>query len=127
MVERAPVPASDHREDRILEALADPTMRAILLALNERAQPAPVIESELRMPHSSLYRKIHELKALGLLGVERVEITPQGKRVELLRALVSKVTVEMDGGRLSVRAMFRSLAEERARTMWSAIREEVRR
>ncbi len=132
MAESAPAPSDASpvlprsREERILLALGDPIDRALLLALNERARTAPDLMAELRLPHSSVYRKLHELQELGLVGIQRLAITPQGKRVEYYRSLVSGFRVELEGGRLKVNVSLRDLTAERAKTLWDSMREEVR-
>lgn len=118
--------SSEQRTEALLEAIGDPVMRRILLATNERARTAHELLVEQGVSQSSLYRKLHELQELGLLGIERVAMTPEGKSVELFRSLVAEVRVEVSGHELKVRAIPRSLPEERLRTIFGAMRREAR-
>jgi DNA-binding HxlR family transcriptional regulator len=115
------------RKERILEALGDRWAREILLMLSEGPRSAQEIQTLNRMPQSTLYRKIHELSEIGLVGVQRSVISPDGKRVELYRSLLEELTVEMRGTRLRIDVRFRDLSAERLKEMWRTVREGVAR
>jgi DNA-binding HxlR family transcriptional regulator len=113
------------RKERILEALGDRWSREILLMLNESPRSAQEIQSTNRIPQSTLYRKLHELGEIGLVGVQRSVISPDGKRVELYRSLLDELKVEMRGARLRIDVRFRDLASERLKEMWRDVRKEA--
>ena len=114
-------------DEAILTALGDPVMRRILLALSARARSALELVHELDIPQSSLYRKLHDLERLQLVGIVQRIITEGGKPTEMFRSRVSEVRIEMDGQHLQVRVVPRDLHQERLRSMWRALRSEVRR
>ena len=76
------------------------------------------------IPQSTLYRKLHELQDLGLIGIQRTAITPEGKRVDLYRSLLEELRVEMLGQQLRIQARFRDLSAERLKEMWRDVRKE---
>ncbi len=115
------------RKERILEALGDRWSREILLMLNESARSAQEIQSSNRIPQSTLYRKLHELTEIGLVGIQRSVISPDGKRVELYRSLLDELKVEMRGARLRIDVRFRDLSSERLKEMWRDVRKEAGR
>ncbi|MGI0131411.1 MAG: winged helix-turn-helix transcriptional regulator [Thermoplasmata archaeon] len=115
------------RKERILEALGDRWSREILLMLNESPRSAQEIQGTNRIPQSTLYRKLHELGEIGLVGVQRSVISSDGKRVELYRSLLDELKVEMRGARLRIDVRFRDLASERLKEMWRDVRKEVGR
>ncbi|HTW39424.1 MAG TPA: helix-turn-helix domain-containing protein [Thermoplasmata archaeon] len=115
------------RKERILEALGDRWSREILLLLNDSPRSAQEIQSANRIPQSTLYRKLHELSEIGLIGVQRSVISSDGKRVELYRSLLDELKVEMRGARLRVDVRFRDLAAERLKEMWRDVRKEAGR
>jgi DNA-binding HxlR family transcriptional regulator len=119
-------PPSD-RKERILEALGDRWSREILLMLNESPRSAQEIQATNRIPQSTLYRKLHELGEIGLVGVQRSVISADGKRVELYRSLLDELKVEMRGARLRIDVRFRDLAAERLKEMWRDVRKEAGR
>src|SRR5271170_238667 len=120
-------PQPTDRKERILEALGDRWSREILLMLNEAPRSAQEIQSTNRIPQSTLYRKLHELGEIGLVGVQRSIISADGKRVELYRSLLDELKVEMRGARLRIDVRFRDLASERLKEMWRDVRKEAGR
>ena len=115
------------RKERILEALGDRWSREILLMLNESPRSAQEIQTVNRIPQSTLYRKLHELGEIGLVGVQRSVISPDGKRVELYRSLLDELKVELRGARIRIDVRFRDLAAERLKEMWRDVRKEAGR
>ena len=60
------------------------------------------ITREERIPITSAYRKVKELKEYGLLKVDRIVITEDGKKYELVRSAIRSASVQFDDGELSV-------------------------
>ncbi|MCI4327057.1 MAG: helix-turn-helix domain-containing protein [Thermoplasmata archaeon] len=120
-------PAPGNRKERILDALGDPAAREILLMLNDAPMSAQEMLSSNRIPQSTLYRKLHDLQEIGLVGVQRTAITPEGKRVDLYRSLLERLAVEMYGRTLRIDVKYRDLATERLQTMWKDYRREATR
>jgi DNA-binding HxlR family transcriptional regulator len=120
-------PCSSDRKERILEALGDRWARDILLLLSDGPRSAQEIQARNQMPQSTLYRKLHELSEIGLIGIQRSVISPDGKRVELYRSLLEELTVEMRGTRLTIDVRFRDLPSERLKELWQSVRERARR
>jgi|SRR5580658_10003688 DNA-binding HxlR family transcriptional regulator len=121
-----PSPPRDRRE-RILDALGDAASRGILLMISDAPRSAQDLLTANRIPQSTLYRKLHELQDLGLIGVQRTAITPEGKRVDLYRSLLEELRVEMLGRELRIQARFRDLSAERLKEMWRDVRKEAGR
>jgi DNA-binding transcriptional ArsR family regulator len=115
------------RKERILEALGDPVSRRILVMLTDAPHPAADLLTPGGIPQSTLYRKIHELEGLGLVGIQRTAITADGKRVDLYRSLLEDLHVDLKGSSVRIDVKLRDLAGERLREMWRAVREEARR
>jgi DNA-binding transcriptional ArsR family regulator len=121
----APAPPPPvNRKERILDALGDPAAREILLMLNESPLSAQEMLASNRIPQSTLYRKLHDLQEIGIVGVQRTAITPEGKRVDLYRSLLERLAVEMYGRTLRIEVKYRDLASERLQTMWKDFRRE---
>lgn len=114
------------RRERILEALGDPASRGILLMLNEAPHSAQEILQANSIPQSTLYRKLHDLQQLGLVGIQRTAITPDGKRVDLFRSLLEELKVDLAGGELRIQARYRDLSAERLKDIWHSVQKEAR-
>ncbi|HXQ49209.1 MAG TPA: helix-turn-helix domain-containing protein [Thermoplasmata archaeon] len=115
------------RKERILDALGDAASRGILLMISDAPRSAQDLLTANRIPQSTLYRKLHELQDLGLIGIQRTAITPEGKRVDLYRSLLEELRVEMLGRELRIQARFRDLSAERLKEMWRDVRKEAGR
>ncbi|HZY92068.1 MAG TPA: helix-turn-helix domain-containing protein [Thermoplasmata archaeon] len=125
-VPASPAPSPAERRERILDALGDPAARGILLMLNESAHSAQELLQSNHIPQSTLYRKLHDLQQLGLVGIQRTAITAEGKRVDLYRSLLEELKVDLAGGTLRIQVRFRDLSSERLKDMWHQVRSEVR-
>ena len=119
-------PSALNRKERILEALGDPAARGILMRLSNAPHSAQEMLQHNRIPQSTVYRKLHDLQELGLVGVQRSAITPDGKRVDLYRSLLEEIRVEMRGPELRIDVRFRDLASERLGDLWKSVRSEAR-
>ncbi len=122
----SPVGSPAQRRERILDALGDPASRGILLQLDEAPRSAQEMLQGNFIPQSTLYRKLHDLQELGLVGVQRTAITPDGKRVDLYRSLLEELRVDLGGGTLRIQARFRDLSAERLKEMWHRVQREAR-
>ena len=114
-------------EEDFLAALGDASSRRILLTLDTAARPVHDLVIALNLPQSTVYHKLHELQRMGLVTIQSVTITSEGKRMELFRSLLESVKIEMVGGKLIVRVRYRNLTAERLGRMWEAMRKEVNR
>lgn len=121
-----PQPPKDRRE-RLLDALGDSAARGILLMLSDHARSAQELLQANRIPQSTLYRKLHDLQQLGLVGIQRTAITAEGKRVDLYRSLLEELRVELQGTQLRIQVRFRDLSAERLKEMWRDVRKEAAR
>lgn len=115
------------KEEGILAALGDRSSSQILLALDSSPKAVHDLVRALDLPQSTIYHKLHELQRVGVVVVQSVSITGDGKRVELFRSLLESVSVEMVGGRLNVKVRYRNIAAERLGNMWEAVRHEAKR
>jgi DNA-binding transcriptional ArsR family regulator len=122
-----PAPPPKDRKERILDALGDSASRGILLMISQAPRSAQDLLAAERIPQSTLYRKLHDLQDLGLVGIQRTAITPEGKRVDLYRSLLEELRVEMQGAELRIQARFRDLSAERLKEMWRDVRKEAGR
>ena len=101
--------------NRILEAIGDPDTPKILLAIRAAPKNAQTISEESGIPLSSVYRKLTALKAAGLAFASTFEITPEGKRQELLLSAVQEVRLGVAGAAAEVELI---PTEESAKRLW---------
>ena len=95
--------------------------------LNGAPHSAQEMLNANEIPQSTLYRKLHELEEIGLVGIQRTAITSEGKRVDLYRSLLEQLNVELKEDTLRIDVRFRDLAAERLHDLWRDVRKEARR
>jgi DNA-binding GntR family transcriptional regulator len=92
----------DSRKKAVIRALLDDHSRLILTATMLVAKSVIDITREQKIPITSAYRKVKELKEFGLLKVERIVLTPDGKKFELVRSTIRTASIQFDKGTLDV-------------------------
>lgn len=92
----------DEEKKAVLRAILDDQSRVILTSTMLTPKSVIDITREQRIPITSAYRKVKELKEFGLLKVERIVITDDGKKYELVRSAIRAASVHFDKGDLGV-------------------------
>jgi hypothetical protein len=110
-----------------MDALGDPVVRQVLVATHPSARTVQELFQATGVPMTTLYRKLHELEGLDLVGIERSAITSEGKRVDFYRSRLEEAQLELRDGRFNLRARYRNLAAVRMETIWNSVREEAHR
>jgi predicted transcriptional regulator len=90
----------------ILSTLADEEMVKILNCSMFRSIPVNNIIKECNIPHTTAYRKINWLLERGLLLVDKIEITPDGKKYSLVRSVLKSLVVKYESNKLIVDAEY---------------------
>jgi|CXWL01.1.fsa_nt_gi hypothetical protein len=88
----------------ILTALADKEMVSIIDHATYRAVSVNDIIKETEIPHTTAYRKINWMLEERLLAIERIHLTPEGKKWSLFRSTLKSITVKYDQGKIIVEA-----------------------
>lgn len=91
------------------------------LSLGERDVHGLVVETGL--PQSSVYRKLRELSEHGLVYVNRLAFTREGRKVELFRSRLREVRVRLLDGQARVDVVLRQDAADRIGEMWQSVTE----
>ncbi len=88
----------------ILSALADKEVMAILESAMLHAKSANDIIKETGIPYTTTYRKIRWMLDGGLLIVERIQLTEDGKKSSLFRSTLRSMAVKYEYGNTFVEA-----------------------
>jgi hypothetical protein len=110
------------RVQALVQGLADDYSRKIILSAIPAAKSVEDMSRENDIPLSTCYRRVHELLGSQILIVERIIVTNEGKKYELLRSAYRSVTVSFDGGQMRVDAVINEDVAERLRRMWLSMR-----
>lgn len=97
----------------VLRALLDDQSRIILTSTMLAPKSVVEITREQKIPVTSAYRKVKELKEFGLLKVERIIITDDGKKYELVKSAIKTATVQLDRETLDVNVTANVDADEK--------------
>jgi DNA-binding transcriptional ArsR family regulator len=90
----------------ILSAIADTEMIKILdCAIDQPVSVHDVIR-QTDIPHTTTYRKIKWLLDAGLLTVEKIMISPEGKKFSLFRSTLKSIGVTHESGKTIVKVEY---------------------
>lgn len=78
---------------KVIVALADAESRAILFSIIRKSKSAPELASALRIPLSSVYKKISELQTLTLVEVEKTVRSDRGRRLKMYKSRIKKAGI----------------------------------
>ena len=107
----------------LVQGLADEYSRKIILSAIPKAKSVEDMSRENDIPLSTCYRRVHELLDSQILVVERIIVTPEGKKFELLRSAYRAVNVTFDGGVMKVDAIINEDVAEKLRRLWLTMKE----
>ena len=77
---------------KVIEALADSESRAILFSIIRKGNTAAELSNKLKIPLSSVYKKLSDLEELTLIEVEKWMLSDKGRKF--------KVYIEAESARL---------------------------
>lgn len=113
----------DERKKAVIRALLDDQSRLILISTMLMSKSVVDITREQRIPVTSAYRKVKELKQFGLLKVERIVLTEDGKKYELVKSTIRAANVVFDKGTLDVDVTANVEADEKMVKRFFTLRE----
>ena len=111
------------RVQALVQGLADEYSRKILLSAIPKAKSVEDMSRENDIPLSTCYRRVHELLDSQILVVEKIIVTPEGKKYELLRSAYRAVNVTFDGGVMKVDAFIYEVVAVKLWRLWLTMKE----
>lgn len=78
---------------KVLEALADEEARIILFSMVRKGRTAAELSDMLKLPLSSVYKKIGDLETLTLIEVEKQLLTPKGRKYKVYRSRIKSANI----------------------------------
>lgn len=80
---------------KVMEALADAESRAILFSTVSRGKAPAELSHDLKIPLSSVYKKLSVLGDLSLIAPERIIISESGSRYKIFRSRISAASISI--------------------------------
>ena len=80
---------------KVIEALADSESRAILFSIIKKGKTAAELSDKLKIPLSSVYKKLADLEKLTLIEVEKWLLSDKGRKYKVYRSRISKAEISI--------------------------------
>jgi len=108
--------------DALIRALADEYSRKILLATIDRARSVDELSETEKIPISTAYRRVNEMRDVGILTVEKTIITDDGKKFELYRSSFRSVRLQLNQGEIVLDVELNEDVATRLSRLWASMR-----
>ena len=80
---------------KVIEALADSESRAILFSIIKKGMTAAELSEKLKIPLSSVYKKLSDLEEITLIEVEKWMISDKGRKFKIYKSRISKADISI--------------------------------
>ena len=80
---------------KVIEALADSESRAILFSIIKKGSTAAELSNKLKIPLSSVYKKLTDLEELTLIEIEKLVLSEKGRKYKIYRSRISKADISI--------------------------------
>ena len=81
---------------KVIQALADAESRAIIFSIIRKGKTASNVSDSLKIPLSSVYKKLADLEALTLIKVEKTILAENGKRFKIYRSRINRAEISIN-------------------------------
>ena len=78
---------------KVIEALADAESRAIIFSIIRKGKTATELSTTLKIPLSSVYKKLTDLENLTLIEIEKTVLSDKGKRFKIYKSRINKAEI----------------------------------
>jgi len=80
---------------KVIMALADAESRVILFSIIRKGKTASDLSESLKIPLSSVYKKLSDLENLTLVRVEKTILSEKGRRFKIYRSRINKSEISI--------------------------------
>jgi len=80
---------------KVIMALADAESRVILFSIIRKGKTASDLSRSLKIPLSSVYKKLSDLENLTLVRVEKTILSEKGRRFKIYRSRINKAEISI--------------------------------
>ena len=78
---------------KVIQALADAESRAIIFSIINKGKTASELSAKLKIPLSSVYKKLSDLENLTLIEIEKTVLSENGKRFKVYKSRINKAEI----------------------------------
>ena len=80
---------------KVIEALADSESRAILFSIVKKGNTAAELSDRLKIPLSSVYKKLSDLEELTLIEIEKWMLSDKGRKYKVYRSRIKQAEISI--------------------------------
>jgi predicted transcriptional regulator len=80
---------------KVITALADAESRVIIFSIIRKGKTASELSSSLKIPLSSVYKKLSDLENLTLVRIEKTILSEKGRRFKVYRSRINKAEISI--------------------------------
>ena len=80
---------------KVIEALADAESRSIIFSITRKGKTASDLSLLLKIPLSSVYKKLSDLENLTLVRVEKTISSEKGRRFKVYKSRINKAEISI--------------------------------
>ena len=80
---------------KIIESLIDAESRSIIFSITRKGKTASDLSVSLKIPLSSVYKKLADLENLTLVQVEKTILSEKGRRFKIYRSRINKAEISI--------------------------------
>ena len=80
---------------KVIEMLADAESRAILFSMIKKGKTATELSEKHKIPLSSVYKKISDLKELTLIQVDSWQISEKGRKFKVYKSRIKNAEINI--------------------------------
>ena len=78
---------------KVIESLANAESRSIIFSIIRKGKTAAELSTTLKIPLSSVYKKLTELENLTLIEIEKTVLSESGKRFKVYKSRINKAEI----------------------------------
>ena len=78
---------------KVIEALAYAESRAIIFSIIRKGKTASNLAESLKIPLSSVYKKLSDLEDLTLIEIEKTILSDKGRRFKVYKSRINKAEI----------------------------------
>ena len=94
----------DDKARVMIQILSDKYSRSILFCTTVGSKSVEEVSRETKIPVSTCYRRIHDMKEQGVLVIDRIILTNDGRKYEVYKSAIKDARINIEAGRMSVEA-----------------------
>jgi len=94
----------DDKARAMIGILSDRYSRSILFSMSLGPKSVEEVSRETKIPISTCYRRIHDMREQGVIVIDRIVLTNDGRKFEVYKSAIKDARINIEGGKMTVEA-----------------------